>query len=132
MVSAVHEPSGTRYGGITRADGRFVLPGMRVGGPYTVTVSFIGFATEARQDVFLNLGVASNLSFQLQQQAVAVGGITVTSEADAIFSTQRTGAGTAIGREALEALPSIVAGLATSSASLRRPVGFHLQVRTAV
>jgi len=107
MISAVHEPSGTRYGGITRADGRFVLPGMRVGGPYTVTVSFIGFATEARQDVFLNLGVASNLSFQLQAQAVAVGGITVTSEADAIFSTQRTGAGTAIGREALETLPSI-------------------------
>lgn len=107
MVSAFHEPSGTRYGGITRADGRFVLPVMRVGGPYTVTVSFIGFATEARQDVFLNLGVTSNLSFQLQQQAVAVGGITVTSEADAIFSTQRTGAGTAIGREALEALPSI-------------------------
>src|SRR5687767_3856893 len=38
-VMAVHQPSGTRYEAVTRADGRFSIPGMRVGGPYAVTVA---------------------------------------------------------------------------------------------
>ena len=36
-VKAVHEPSGTTYEAVTQGDGRFFIPGMRVGGPYTVT-----------------------------------------------------------------------------------------------
>ncbi len=38
-VTAIHVPSGTVYEGVTRADGRFVLPNMRVGGPYSVVVA---------------------------------------------------------------------------------------------
>ena len=49
-VLAIHEPSGTTYEGTTRADGRFQIPGMRVGGPYTVTVNFVGTGT-AFEDV---------------------------------------------------------------------------------
>jgi Carboxypeptidase regulatory-like domain len=37
-VTAIHLPSGTAYETVTRADGRFSIPGMRVGGPYSVTV----------------------------------------------------------------------------------------------
>ena len=50
-VIAVHEPSGSRYGAITRNDGRFSMPGLRVGGPYRLTVSHIGFETEERGNV---------------------------------------------------------------------------------
>ena len=42
-VQAVHEPSGTTYGTVTNADGRYSLQGMRTGGPYTVEVSYVGF-----------------------------------------------------------------------------------------
>jgi hypothetical protein len=38
-VVAVHTPTGSTYGTVTREDGRFNLPNIRVGGPYTVTVS---------------------------------------------------------------------------------------------
>lgn len=45
-VLAIHLPSGTRYGTVTNIDGRFTLQGMRPGGPYEITVSFIGYQTE--------------------------------------------------------------------------------------
>lgn len=106
-VQAVHEPSGTRYGTLSRADGRFFIPGMRVGGPYTVTVSLIGYGTQQRTDVTLNLGVATDLTFLLQESAVQLEGIIVTSERDAIMSSDRTGAATSVPREAINALPSI-------------------------
>src|SRR5512143_3636827 len=50
-VVAVHEPSGTRYEAATRADGRFSIPGMRVGGPYSVTASLSGFQPQIQKDV---------------------------------------------------------------------------------
>ena len=50
-VVATHTPSGTTYGTATRTDGRYVIPGMRIGGPYTVTISFIGYKGQEVQDV---------------------------------------------------------------------------------
>jgi len=105
-VIAVHGPSGTTYSAGSRADGRVSLPGMRVGGPYTVTASAIGFQSEAEENVFLTLGVAANLEFALRAVVVELAAIEVTGERDAIFSSERTGAATSVGREAL-ALPTI-------------------------
>src|SRR5437867_11889864 len=56
-VTAVHEPSGTVYEGVTQADGRFVLSGLRVGGPYKVSATLQGFATEIKNGVTVSLGV---------------------------------------------------------------------------
>ena len=47
-VIAIHEPSGTSYEATTRADGRYSIPSMRVGGPYEVTASLSGFQTQVR------------------------------------------------------------------------------------
>src|ERR1035437_4104899 len=49
-VVAVHVPSGTQYGVLTNKDGRFTISNMRVGGPYQVTVSFIGYKQEVYND----------------------------------------------------------------------------------
>ena len=42
-VVAVNQSTGTQYGTTTREDGRFTLPNLRIGGPYTVTASYIGY-----------------------------------------------------------------------------------------
>nr|HMN49939.1 carboxypeptidase-like regulatory domain-containing protein [Ignavibacteriaceae bacterium] len=42
-IIAVHVPSGTQYGTTSRVDGKYNLNGLRPGGPYTVTVSFVGY-----------------------------------------------------------------------------------------
>ena len=55
-VVAVHQPSGSTFGAASRSDGRFNIPGMRVGGPYTVSASYIGYKGQQQENVYLVLG----------------------------------------------------------------------------
>ena len=48
-VAALHVPSGTRYATTTRNDGRYNLANLKVGGPYTITVSFVGYKEEKQK-----------------------------------------------------------------------------------
>ncbi|HYW49890.1 MAG TPA: carboxypeptidase-like regulatory domain-containing protein, partial [Gemmatimonadaceae bacterium] len=50
-VRALHVPSGTAYQALSRVDGRYTIPGMRVGGPYTVTATTIGYAPQTRNNI---------------------------------------------------------------------------------
>ena len=110
-VIAIHLPSGTTYETTSRADGRFVILNMRVGGPYSVTAAFTGsgaaaFAPETQENVEINLGVATDLVFNVKNIAVTET-VTVTAQSDTVFSSARTGAATAVSREALETLPTV-------------------------
>lgn len=105
-VSALHVPSGTAYRATTRSDGRFTIPGMRVGGPYRVTVRALGFQPRTREDLTLSLGVSTDLQFTLEQAATQLEAVAVTATAGP-FSSTRTGASTAVGKDALESLPTI-------------------------
>src|SRR3954470_3833321 len=105
-VLAVHQPSGSTYEAVTQADGRFVIPGMRVGGPYTVTASIPGFTSEAKNNIVVSLGVTQDLDFGLRVANVSET-ITVVGQSDPVFSSGRTGAATAVMREDLATLPTI-------------------------
>ena len=110
-VIAIHLDSGTTYEATTRADGKFVILNMRVGGPYSVTVSYSGtgtaaFAPETQEDLMVNLGVATDVNFAVKNIAVTET-VTVTASAEAIFSSSRTGAATAVSRETLATLPTV-------------------------
>jgi len=110
-VIAIHLPSGTTYETTSRADGRFVILNMRVGGPYSVTVAFTGsgaaaFAPETQDNLEINLGAATDVVFNVKQIAVTET-VTVTAQSDAVFSSSRTGATTAVNRETLATLPSV-------------------------
>lgn len=105
-VTVVHDPSGTRYETVTRADGRFSFPAVRVGGPYTVTVALSGFQSSVSKNVEVSLGVSSDIVAKLKTAALSEE-VTVTAEADPVFSSARTGAATAVSREKLAALPTL-------------------------
>jgi hypothetical protein len=105
-VTALHVPSGTTYLATTNADGRFFVPGMRVGGPYTVTASLSGFQTQVQENITLSLGVAQDVAFVLKV-ATFEETVTVSAVSDPILSSERTGAATSVSRETLSALPSI-------------------------
>src|SRR6478736_5983944 len=55
-ISVTHNPTGTVYATVSRADGRFNLLNLRVGGPYTIKVSFIGYKDFIQDGVTLNIG----------------------------------------------------------------------------
>jgi hypothetical protein len=106
-VSAVHVPSGTPYAGVTRADGRVTIPGMRVGGPYRVTATMIGYHPQTQENIYLTLGQASDVRFTMQELAVQLTEITVQAAPDPVFSWGHTGAATTLAPEALQQLPTI-------------------------
>ena len=106
-VVAVHTPSGTEYGVATRADGQYNLRNLRVGGPYTVTVSYVGYTTEERTGVQLALSQDLQLDFELSEAAVSLGEATVTGETNAIISSSNIGTGTNVSEEEIQALPTI-------------------------
>lgn len=106
-VVAVHTASGTIFGAATRNDGRFNIPGVRVGGPYTITATLIGYRKESVENLFLGLGEDRRLTFTLVEEALQAAEVTVVAERDAILSASRTGAATNVVREQIDRLPTI-------------------------
>ena len=107
VVVAVHVPSGTQYRASSRSGGAFSLLNMRVGGPYRVTATMIGFRPKTEEDVQLSLGQTRRLDLALTPQAVELEEIAVTAERDLVLNPERTGAATFISPEQVEMLPSI-------------------------
>ena len=106
-VVATHEPSGTVYRGVTRTDGRFNLPNLRVGGPYTVRATYTGFAAAEQNGIQLQLGRTSEIDLVLAEATSELGELVVTGTVDATLNADRTGAATTVSQEAIEALPTI-------------------------
>ncbi|RMF63574.1 MAG: carboxypeptidase regulatory-like domain-containing protein, partial [Bacteroidetes bacterium] len=94
-VIAVHLPSGTEYGTATNTDGAYNLRNMRVGGPYRVTVTFVGFDDFVREGIMLSLGETYKLDVQLAESAVELQEVQVVADRG-IFDAERTGVATVI------------------------------------
>jgi len=107
-VVAVHTPTGTKYGAITNEDGRFNLLNLRVGGPYELTISYIGFKSWTDGNVFLTLGKTQNIDVKLVPDNQALDEVVVVSErGGGTFGSDRTGAETSVGSRELTRLPTI-------------------------
>ncbi len=106
-VIAEHVPSGSQYGAATRDNGFFDLPNLRVGGPYTVTVSFIGYNPQVKEDIYLNLNQNFRIEVTMESQAVTVGEVVVTAEQDAVLNSNRTGAATYVEVDQIQTLPTV-------------------------
>ena len=62
----VHVPSGSRSTTTTSANGQFEATGLRVGGPYTVTIAADGFQGQTIDDISAGAGDTFRLNAQLQ------------------------------------------------------------------
>ncbi|WP_031525610.1 TonB-dependent receptor [Dyadobacter crusticola] len=106
-VVAIHTPSGTRYGSVTNDQGLYTIPAVRVGGPYSVTVSFVGFNDKSQENIYANLGTSANVNFDLQDGSTDLSEVVVTGAGSDIFSSDRTGAATTFNKGLLGSLPTL-------------------------
>ena len=107
-VVAVHTPSGTKSGAITNFEGRYSLLNMRVGGPYTVTITYLGYDSQIFNNVYLDLGITFNLNIVLSEDTQQLDTVVITgSTGKSTFGSDRTGQETNVGRRELTRLPSI-------------------------
>lgn len=102
-VTAVHEPSGTRYNAVTNIDGRYTIQGMRVGGPYTVTIDYIGYKSEKFSGVNLALGDTRTFNVDLKEDARQLGEVVVTGQA----GRSGFGASTNFAQQQIENTPTV-------------------------
>ena len=105
-VQAVHEPSGTRYTTVTNVDGRYAIQGMRVGGPYKVSVSYIGYNKKEFTGITLQLGETYNLNAKMSEDASQLEEVVVSAHASK-FAGEKTGASTNISQVQMQTIPTI-------------------------
>ena len=105
-VVAVHEPSGTRYTAVTNASGMFTIQGMRTGGPYAVTVSYIGHQTKTLKNITLVLGETYNLPVWLSESSTSLDEIVISGKASKLM-TEKMGAATNITAAQISNMPTV-------------------------
>lgn len=109
QVTILHKDSGSTNSAVTDAEGRYSARGLRVGGPYTITISKDG-VTEKRENVFLQLAETASLDAKLggapvtQLETIAV---TAQGGGSDKFGSNLMGTGTSIGRQEIDAYASI-------------------------
>jgi hypothetical protein len=106
-VVAKHVPSGTVYGTDAQLSGTYNLANMRVGGPYKVSVSFIGYKEQVFENIFLQVGEKLKLNISLTEEASQLDEILIVSTKNATINSGRTGSSTSINREQIKSLPTI-------------------------
>ncbi len=106
-VIAIHVPSGSRYGTATNPSGGFTLPAVRVGGPFSITVTYTGYETQIREGIFTSLGTSSNVNFTVNEAGTVLDQVDIIAYRGAIFSNDRTGTGTNVKEGVINSLPTI-------------------------
>ena len=104
-VQAIHQPTGTFYGNSTDLEGLFRISNMRVGGPYTITISYTGYEDYVQDNVYIRLGKPSKIDVQLSEGAVSLDEVLVSAER--YYAGQSSGTSTDINAEDIELMPTL-------------------------
>jgi outer membrane receptor protein involved in Fe transport len=106
-VKAVHVPTGTVYGTTTQEGGRYTIPNMKVGGPYTITITYVGYQEQKVNDLYLSLGAPLSQNVKLEDGSKSLSEVTITGQRNSIISSNRSGTATNISQRQLTELPTV-------------------------
>ncbi|HFX17745.1 MAG TPA: TonB-dependent receptor, partial [Flavobacteriales bacterium] len=107
-VLIVHEPTGTKTGTITQENGRFIMPNLRVGGPYKIIIKYVGYQPVELNNIYLKLGEAEKIEVTLQESKDALKEVVINVQNNGqIAAKDKNGPVTSIGHKELETLPTI-------------------------
>jgi hypothetical protein len=106
-ITVTHVPTGTVYATVTRADGRFNLPNLRVGGPYTFKVTFIGYKDFVEENITLSIGQDQKIDAKIEETSAALKEVVITGQQGKVINSSRTGARETVNRAQIEGLPTV-------------------------
>ncbi len=107
-ITATHLPTGTVYNTTARSDGRYNLPNVRVGGPYTIKISFVGFKDDVYNDITLLLGQVYKVDPKMIPSSTNLTEVVVSARrSDKVFNKGRTGSAEFVNRQQMDRLPTI-------------------------
>jgi len=109
QIEAIHTPSGTSYGTTTDLNGYYRISNLRVGGPYTIRGTYVGFEDKTIEGIFLSLGDKYVLNLEMAETSIELGEVNVV--ASRFSAGQTSGASTNISSEAIENMPTLNRGL---------------------
>jgi len=121
-VKTVHQPTGTIYTTVTNKTGQYVIPAVRVGGPYIVYVSYVGYKQGEYPDVNTSLGVTTNVDAVLVSTTQSLTAVTVVGNKNNTFSKDRTGASQQFSRREITSIP-ITGARTINSITKYNPMG---------
>ena len=121
-VNVIHQPTGTKYGSSTNAQGTYVIPAARVGGPYSIKVSYVGYKSKEISDITTSLGLTTNIDVVLVDDATALKEVVVLGTKNNVFSKDKTGASQQFGRRELQTIP-ITGARTINSITKYNPLG---------
>ncbi len=110
-VTITHVPTGTVYSTVSRADGRYNIPNLRVGGPYTYKVSFVGYKNFVQEGITLSIGQDQKINTKLEDNLTSLKEVVVTGSQGKVINSSRTGARETISRQQIDNLPTIARSL---------------------
>jgi len=105
-IQAVHQPTGTKYGATTNLQGVYVIPAARVGGPYVLKATYLGYKAKEITDINTSLGLTTNVDFKLEDAMTSLTEVVVVATGrNNIFSKEKTGASQQFSRRELQSVP---------------------------
>jgi hypothetical protein len=106
-VSVTHIPTGTVYATVTRADGRYNLPNLRIGGPYTIKVTFVGYKDFIQEGFTLSIGQDQKIDAKIEENNTNLAEVVITGTQGKVINSSRTGARETINSAQIQGLPTI-------------------------
>jgi hypothetical protein len=104
-VHAVHQPTGSEYTSSSNKSGFYTIPAVRVGGPYVIHVSYVGYKKKEVTDINTALGLTTNVNFVLIDDSKSLKEVVVVGTKNNVFSKDKTGASQQFGRRELQTIP---------------------------
>ena len=104
-ITAIHQPSGSKYVTVSKKGGTFTLPGLRPGGPYIVTCEFVGFKKQDVEGVILTLGDDYNAVLSMEPSVATLATVVIAGKSST--ANLKTGASTNVGQRQIVTLPTL-------------------------
>ena len=105
-LKAIHQPSGTKYNAVSRNSGQYNFPNLRIGGPYMLKATHVGYKDRTLDSIYVQLGDELRLNITMVEEASELEAVEIRAE-QGFLSGNETGVSTNINQQQIEKLPTL-------------------------